>query len=59
MDVPSLLAAVGSSLSVVIDDGPVRGGVASTVVGIGADGGLTFYRIGALPEDVVREALLD
>ena len=59
VDVPSLLAAVGSSLSVVIDDGPVRGGVASTVVGIGADGGLTFYRIGALPEDVVREALLD
>jgi L-threonylcarbamoyladenylate synthase len=59
LDAADLLAAVGPSLRVVIDDGPVRGGVASTVVGIGTDGTLTFFRIGALPEDTVRRALLE
>ena len=54
-----LIAAVGPFVGVVIDDGPVRGGVASTVVGVGADGELTFFRIGALPEATVREALLE
>ena len=43
-----LLAAVGSSLAVVIDDGPVRGGVPSTVVAVALDGGLTILRAGAL-----------
>ncbi len=43
-----LLAAVGPSLGVVIDDGPVRGGVPSTVVAVAADGGLTILRAGAL-----------
>lgn len=59
LDAISLIAAVGPSLCVVIDDGRVRGGVASTVVGVGADGALTFFRIGALPEAMVREALFD
>ncbi len=43
-----LLAAVGPSLGVVIDDGPVRGGVPSTVVAVAPDGGLTILRAGAL-----------
>ena len=43
-----LLAAVGPALAVVIDDGPVRGGVPSTVVAVAADGGLTILRAGAL-----------
>jgi L-threonylcarbamoyladenylate synthase len=57
LDAQSLLAAVGPALSVVIDDGPVRGGVASTVVGVETDGTLTFFRIGALTEETVRAAL--
>lgn len=57
LDAASLLAAVGPSLQLVIDDGPVRGGVASTVVGVAADGSLTFFRVGALPEAAVRGAL--
>ena len=52
-----LLETVGPALELVLDDGPVRGGVASTVVGIGADGALTFFRIGALSEADVRAAL--
>jgi L-threonylcarbamoyladenylate synthase len=43
-----LLASVGPALAVVIDDGPVRGGVPSTVVAVAADGGLTILRAGAL-----------
>lgn len=43
-----LLAAVGPSLAVVIDDGPVRGGVPSTVVAVASDGALTVLRAGAL-----------
>jgi L-threonylcarbamoyladenylate synthase len=57
LDTADLLAAVGPSLRVVIDDGPVRGGVASTVVEIADDGSLTFFRIGALTEETVRAAL--
>jgi L-threonylcarbamoyladenylate synthase len=52
----AVVAAVGDSLQLVIDDGRVRGGVASTVVGVAQDGELTFFRIGALSEDKVREA---
>lgn len=59
VDLDTLLAAVGASLSVVIDDGPVRGGVASTVVGFDAAGTLIFFRIGALAEETVRAALAD
>jgi len=43
-----LLAAVGPALAVVIDDGPVRGGVPSTVLAVASDGGLTILRSGAL-----------
>jgi len=39
---------VGPALAVVIDDGPVRGGVPSTVVAVASDGGLTILRSGAL-----------
>jgi L-threonylcarbamoyladenylate synthase len=45
--VDELLAAVGSSLALVIDDGPVRGGVASTVVAVDVDGGCRVLREGA------------
>ena len=52
----SVIASVGPSLALVIDDGHVRGGVSSTVVGVDADDQLTFFRIGALSEAEVREA---
>ena len=43
-----LIASVGYSLALVLDDGPVRGGVASTVVAIDPDGGWEILREGAL-----------
>ena len=43
-----LVASVGAALAVVLDDGPVRGGVPSTVVAVSADGRLTILRAGAL-----------
>lgn len=43
-----LVASVGSSLALVLDDGPVRGGVASTVVAVDRDGGWQVLREGAL-----------
>ena len=43
-----LLSSVGPSLALVIDDGPVRGGVPSTVVAVAPDGALTILRAGAL-----------
>jgi L-threonylcarbamoyladenylate synthase len=52
----AVVASVGPSLSLVIDDGHVRGGVSSTVVGVTAEGALTFFRLGALSEQDVREA---
>lgn len=52
----AVLASVGPSLALVIDDGQVRGGIPSTVVGISADDELTFFRIGALSEAEIREA---
>jgi L-threonylcarbamoyladenylate synthase len=53
----AVVASVGPSLSLVIDDGHVRGGVSSTVVGVTADDQLTFFRIGALTETEVRTAV--
>ncbi len=44
----ALLAAVGDALALVLDDGPVRGGVASTVVSVATDGSWTVLREGAL-----------
>jgi L-threonylcarbamoyladenylate synthase len=43
-----LIASVGHSLALVLDDGPVRGGVASTVVEVGRDGDWRVLREGAL-----------
>jgi L-threonylcarbamoyladenylate synthase len=43
-----LLASVGPMVAIVLDDGPVRGGVPSTVVAVAADGKLTLLRAGAL-----------
>ena len=43
-----LLVSVGDALALVLDDGPVRGGVPSTVVAVAADGRLTILRAGAL-----------
>jgi L-threonylcarbamoyladenylate synthase len=43
-----LIASVGHSLALVLDDGPVRGGVASTVVAVDRDGGLEVLREGAI-----------
>jgi L-threonylcarbamoyladenylate synthase len=49
-----LIAAVGPSLALVIDDGPVRGGVASTVVAVDAMGISTVLREGALRSDDIE-----
>ena len=43
-----LIASVGHSLALVLDDGPVRGGVASTVVAVSREGALDVLREGAL-----------
>lgn len=51
-----LVAAVGEALALVLDDGPVRGGVVSTVVEVTADGTWTIVRAGALDEATLRDA---
>ena len=55
-----LVAAVGDALALVLDDGPVHGGVASTVVSVNADGSWQVLRAGALQlaelEQVMRGA---
>jgi L-threonylcarbamoyladenylate synthase len=43
-----LVAALGASLACVIDDGPVRGGVPSSVVAVDLAGMMTILREGAL-----------
>ena len=43
-----LVASVGASLTLVLDDGPVRGGVASSVIAVDASGGISVLRAGAL-----------
>jgi L-threonylcarbamoyladenylate synthase len=50
-----VVASVGPSLALVIDDGHVRGGVSSTVVGVSTNGELSFFRIGALSEEEISE----
>jgi len=52
--VAELLASVGDSVALVIDDGPVRGGVPSTVVRVSVEGELTVLRHGALSADELR-----
>ena len=49
-----LLATVGSSLALILDDGPVRGGVASTVVVVTDGQPLQVVREGAIPSDLIR-----
>jgi L-threonylcarbamoyladenylate synthase len=48
-----LIDSVGHSLSLVLDDGPVRGGVASTVVAVAMDGTWSLLREGALEADTI------
>lgn len=43
-----LVSAVGHSLALVIDDGPARGGTASTVVAVDRDGSWRIVRAGAI-----------
>ncbi|MEA2026381.1 MAG: L-threonylcarbamoyladenylate synthase, partial [Chloroflexota bacterium] len=52
-----LIDAVGASLALVLDDGPVRGGVASTIVALVADGSWSVLREGALDRAAIRTAL--
>lgn len=52
-----LVAALGPSLSLVLDDGPVRGGVPSSVVAVGSDGQVSVLREGAVSRATI-EALL-
>ena len=47
---------MGEALAVVLDDGPVRGGVPSTVVAVGVDGRLTILRAGALDAPTLEAA---
>ena len=51
-----LIASVGHSLALVIDDGPVRGGVASTVVAVDEAGNVRVLREGALTAAAVSVA---
>jgi L-threonylcarbamoyladenylate synthase len=51
-----LIEAVGHSLAMVLDDGPVRGGVASTVVAVAVDGSWQVLREGALTSEAIAAA---
>jgi tRNA threonylcarbamoyl adenosine modification protein (Sua5/YciO/YrdC/YwlC family) len=53
-----LLAQLGASLAVVLDDGPVRGGVASSVVAVDRSGAISVLREGALGRSVIEAALV-
>jgi L-threonylcarbamoyladenylate synthase len=52
-----LIASVGHSLALVLDDGPVRGGVASTVVSVDHDGAWRVLREGALDTAAIEAAV--
>ena len=43
-----LVASVGATLALVLDDGPVRGGTASSVIAVDTVGTLTILRVGAI-----------
>lgn len=51
-----LVEAVGPALALVLDDGPVRGGVASTVVKVAVGGAWCVLRAGALSETAIKVA---
>jgi L-threonylcarbamoyladenylate synthase len=52
-----LVEAVGDSITLVLDGGPVRGLATSTVIGFTEDDAPLFFRVGALTEDDIRAAL--
>jgi L-threonylcarbamoyladenylate synthase len=52
-----LVDAVGYALALVLDDGRVRGGVASTVVSVAADGAWSVLREGALGTAAIAAAI--
>ncbi len=52
-----LMASVGQALALVLDDGPVRGGVASTVVAVDADDAWRILRAGALSRAVISATI--
>lgn len=52
-----LVTTVGDALALVLDDGPVRGGVASTVVALEHDGRPTVLRPGALDPAILTAVL--
>jgi L-threonylcarbamoyladenylate synthase len=52
-----LLGSLGAALALVLDDGPVRGGVASTVVRLDTDGGCEVVREGALGRDRIMSVV--
>jgi L-threonylcarbamoyladenylate synthase len=49
-----LVEELGASLAVVLDDGPVRGGVASSVVSVDRTGSVLVLREGALPASRIQ-----
>ena len=52
-----LIEAVGERARLVLDDGPVRGGRASSVVGVPEDGPVEVFREGALDRATIESAL--
>lgn len=52
-----LVESIGASLAVVLDDGPVRGGVVSSVVAVDRDGAVSVLREGALSQGQIEAAL--
>jgi len=54
-----LLATVGPSLALVLDDGPVRGGVVSTVVAVDGAGAWRILREGTLEPEAIAAAVLE
>jgi L-threonylcarbamoyladenylate synthase len=53
-----LVEQLGASLAVVLDDGPARGGVASSVVAVDRGGVISVLREGALGRSVIEAALV-
>ena len=51
-----LIDAVSASLSLVLDGGPVRGGVASSVVSVDAEGSMSMLREGAIGQAAIDAA---
>jgi L-threonylcarbamoyladenylate synthase len=52
-----LVEALGAALTLVIDDGPVRGGVPSSVVAVDTEGRARLLREGALARAIIERAL--